>query len=138
MATALEIFRVLAVEFSAVSDDTAAAWLDMTEPLVSRKRFGRVYNQALALLTAHRMKISGIGSDGGASGHDGAPAQLAAYKAAGVASYSSGGESVSFDNSALTAALSADADYAQTAYGVQYLSLRNLRVVPIINAGEAR
>ncbi|MDR2359671.1 MAG: DUF4054 domain-containing protein [Oscillospiraceae bacterium] len=135
MATPLEIFRLVAAEFAAVSDETVNVWLELTAPIVSRKRFGRVYNQALALLTAHRMKTAELVSAGQAGG-EGALSELEAYKAAGVASYTSGGESVSFGSAALSGVVSPDADYAQTAYGTQYVALRNLYVIPIINSGE--
>jgi hypothetical protein len=138
MASPLEIFRLVAAEFTSVADGTVNEWLELTAPLVSRKRFGRVYNQALALLTAHRMKMAGAdsGSEPVAGGND--LAQLASYKSAGVSSYSSGGESISFDNGALTSALSADAEYSQTVYGVQYVTLRDLHSIAIVNSGEGR
>jgi hypothetical protein len=136
MANPLEIFRVVATEFSAVDNDTVNVWLDLTRPLVSRKRFGEVYEQALALLTAHRMKTAGVGvTESDAS--DNSLAEIGGVGAAfKIASYSSGGESVSFYNGALSTKLSPDAEYAQTVYGVQYLTLRELHTIPIVNAGE--
>lgn len=134
MAAPLVTFRVVAPEFATVDDATVNVWLDLTAPLVSRKRFGRVYEQALALLTAHRMKTANVGSDESDSGGlDNLGGVGVAFK---VASYSSGGESISFNNSALTSKISPDAEYSQTAYGVQYLTLRNLYTIPIISAGE--
>lgn len=132
MSISLAVFRMVAPEFSEVDDSDVNIWLDLTAPLVSRKRFGKMYEQALALLTAHRMKTANVGSDE-SGGFDSVGGTGAAFK---VASYSSGGESVSFNNSALTAKLSPDAEYSQTSYGVQYLTLRDLYSVSIINAGE--
>ncbi|GHU52694.1 hypothetical protein AGMMS49975_09030 [Clostridia bacterium] len=135
MATPLSIFRVVATEFAEVAGETVLIWLELTAPLVSRKRFGKVYNQALALLTAHRMKTASVGSietGGDELGDIGGVG--AAFK---IASYASGGESISFNSGTLTAKLSPDAEYAQTVYGVQYLTLRGLYAIPIINAGEA-
>ena len=90
MADALEIFRVVAVEFAKEDDATVGLWLNLTAPLVSRKRFGEVYGQALALLTAHRMKTAGVGSEsgGGESDLGDIGGVGAAFR---VASYSSGG-----------------------------------------------
>ena len=135
MADALEIFRVVATEFAAVDDAAVNVWLNLTSPLVSRKRFGEVYGQALALLTAHRMKTAGVGSESGGSESDlgDIGGVGAAFK---VASYSSGGESISFNSGALTAKLDSDAEYAQTVYGVQYITLRNLYMIPILNSAE--
>lgn len=139
MANPLEIFRIVAAEFAAVDDATVTAWLGLTAPLVSRKRFGRVYEQALALLTAHRMKSAGVGSESGSGSGGGELDNIAGVGAAfKIASYSSGGESISFNSGTLTAKLSPDAEFAQTVYGVQYLSLRELHTVAILNAGEAR
>jgi hypothetical protein len=126
----------VATEFAAVDDAAVQTWLDLTVPLVSRKRFGRVYEQALALLTAHRMKTAGVGVTDAGSDELGNIGDVGtAFK---VASYSSGGESISFNSGALTAKLSPDAEYTQTVYGVQFLTLRKLYTMAIINAGDAR
>jgi len=136
MANPLDIFRVVAAEFSAMDDATVNIWIDLTTPLVSRKRFGDLYEQALALLTAHRLKIAADIANAAESG--------AADDAGGfgvgfrVANFGSGGESVGFNNSVLTSDLNPDAEYTQTVYGVQYLTLRDLRRIGIINAGERR
>jgi len=136
MATPLEIFRLVATEFAAVDDTTVNMWIDITTPLVSRKRFGKVYEQALALLTAHRMKIAAVGTDGTANSElDEIAIVGAGFRVAG---YTSGGESVSYNGNVLTTQLSPDAEYTQTVYGVQYLTLRDLNIVSITNAGERR
>jgi hypothetical protein len=109
-------------------------WLDLTAPLVSRKRFGKVYEQALALLTAHRMKVAAIGMGESANGEfDGVGGAGIGFK---VGSYTSGGESISFNGSVLTSKLNPDAEFTQTVYGVQYLTLRNFHTMAIISAGE--
>lgn len=134
MAQPLKVFRIVAAEFAEVDDETVNTWLDLTAPLVSRKRFGKLYEQALALLTAHRMKMAAVGSDESAGGvFDDLGGAGVAFK---VGSYTSGGESVSFNSAALTSQLSTDAEYTQTMYGVQYISLRNRCAISIINAGE--
>ncbi len=134
MTQPLKVFRIVAAEFSGVDDETVNTWLDLTAPLVSRKRFGKLYEQALALLTAHRMKMAAVGSDESAGGaFDDLGGAGVAFK---VSSYTSGGESVSFNSAALTSQLNADAEYTQTMYGVQFLSLRNMCAISIINAGE--
>ena len=58
-STALGIFRIIAPEFQAVKDEVVEKYLVITEPFVSKSKFGRVYEQALALLVAHRMKLPG-------------------------------------------------------------------------------
>lgn len=76
--SAIQIFRIIAPEFKDVPDTEVEAMLELCEPLVSKRRFGRVYNQALALLAAHRLKLSGKGQDmiGGASALPGPPSAL--------------------------------------------------------------
>ena len=131
---ALKVFRVLAAEFSAVDDGTVNAWLELTAPLVSQKRFRKLYDQALALLTAHRMKMSGAfdetdeGEDGGVLG--------SVATGLRVASYSEGETSISFNNS--VSMLEDEAELTLTAYRTQYRTLLRMAIVPIMSSGEAR
>lgn len=108
-------------------DETLVSWLELTAPLVSKKRFGKLYDQALALLTAHRLKMAGYGDS--------------TYGTVGdtlrIGSYSEGETSVSFTVNQGTNLL-VDAELALTPYGLEYLSLRRLVVIPIRSAGEAR
>ena len=77
---ALDILRTIAPEFKAVSDEQVQKFLELCVPLVSKSRFGKLFDQALALLAAHRMKLSGLGVSviGGSSGEGGAPRRLPA------------------------------------------------------------
>lgn len=129
---ALKTFRVLATEFAAVDDETVNGWLELTAPLVSRRRFKKLYDQALALLTAHRMKVSGAfdETEEGDGGMGGIAAGLR------VSSYSEGSTSVSFNNS--VSMLEDDAELTLTAYGTQYRTLLRMVIVPIMSSGEAR
>ena len=123
----MEIFRLVAAEFASVSDEKVNTWIDLTAPLISKKIFGKLYEQALALLTAHRMKMSGYGDSTYGNIGD----------ALRIGSYSEGETSVSFTaNQSLT--LLVDADLTMTQYGVEYLSLRRRVIIPIRTAGEAR
>lgn len=54
MSKTLQIVRLVATEFEDLSDETIEMWIDLTKPLISKKVFGKLYEQALALLTAHR------------------------------------------------------------------------------------
>ncbi|MCI8627776.1 MAG: DUF4054 domain-containing protein [Lachnospiraceae bacterium] len=58
---ALELIRATMTEFSEVEEDTIKVFLTLAEPLVGKKRFGKFYQQALAYLTAHKMKLAGLG-----------------------------------------------------------------------------
>ena len=122
--SAIQIFRIIAPEFKDVPDTEVEAMLELCEPLVSKRRFGRVYNQALALLAAHRLKLSGKGQDmiGGGLGF-------------GLASVSEGSTNVSFNTANMNP--NDDSWYALTQYGMEYLNLRRLYIMSITSAGEA-
>ena len=128
----LKIFRILATEFSAITDDVVMAWIELTAPLISKRRFMNLWAQALALLTAHRMKMSNVGVDAADLSDS---AELNTVRAMGVANYSEGEVSIGF-NTNLASLTGADAELAMTPYGIQYLSLRRMRIVSIASAGE--
>ena len=127
MSKTLQIVRLVATEFDDLSDETIEGWIDLTKPLISQKVFGKLYEQALALLTAHRLKMSGYGD--GQLGTVGDSLR--------VNSYSEGETSIGFSVNQQTNLL-ADAELALTPYGLQFLSLRRLVVIPIRSAGETR
>jgi len=124
--TAIEIFRMVATEFSGTNDSDVEKWLELTAPLISKKRFGKLYEQAHALLTAHRMKMAGYGDS--------------SYGTVGdtlrVGNYSEGDTSIGFTTSQANNLL-ADGELSLTPYGLEYLSLRRLVIIPIRSAGEA-
>lgn len=123
--TALEIFRLVAMEFSSMKDAKVSQWLELTAPLISKRVFGKLYDQALALLTAHRLKMAGYGDN--------------SYGTVGdtlrIGSYSEGETSIGFTVNQATNLL-VDAELTLTPYGLEYLSLRRLVVIPIRSAGE--
>jgi hypothetical protein len=127
MEQAVRIFRLVATEFENLNDETVEAWLDLTAPLISKKVFGKLYDQALALLTAHRLKMAGYGDS--------------TYGTVGdtlrIGSYTEGETSISFTVNQGTNLL-VDAELALTPYGLEYLSLRRLVVIPIRSSGECR
>ena len=123
--TTLEIFRAVATEFSQVTDETVNMWIELTAPLISEKRFGKLYSQALAYLTAHRMKMAGMGDTSVGTVDNGLR----------VSSYSEGGVSISYSSSGQSA-MQVDGELALTSYGLQFLAIRRLVIIPIISAGE--
>ena len=122
---AVKIFRLMATEFSDLNQETVEAWMELTGPIISKKVFGRLYDQALALLTAHRLKMAGYGDS--------------TYGTVGdtlrIGNYSEGETSIGFTVNQGTNLL-VDAELALTPYGLEYLSLRRLVVIPIRSAGE--
>ena len=126
--TTLEIFRLIATEFSAISDTDVNKWIELTAPLISESRFGNTYEQALALLTTHKMKMAGLGDTSIGKIDD----------MVRVGSYSEGSVSISYNTGGSGGANIADEEYRLTAYGRQYLTIRCSKIIPILSAGETR
>ena len=123
--SALEIFRMIAPEFKKLSKVIVEKWIELAKPFVSQKRFGKDYAFALALIAAHRLKMAGYGTN--EFGDIGTTLR--------VSSFSEGEASVSF-NSGLATATDADAELKLTSYGIQFIQLRRIHIIPIVSAGE--
>lgn len=125
---AKDIIRLMGGEFADVPDETLEQWIEVVRPMVSRKQFGKLYEQALALLVAHKLKMGGYGENVlGPLGGIGV--------GFAVGSVSEGGSSISFGASQ-GGNLTPDAEYGLTVYGTQFLQLRRMCVVPIHCSGE--
>lgn len=126
--TAIEIIRLIGGEFSSVADETIEQWIEIVRPMVSKKQFGKLYEQGLAYLVCHKLKMAGLGENPlGELGSIGLGLT--------VGSVSEGGSSVSFGANQ-SSSLAKDAELAMTAYGVQFLQLRRSVIVPIHCGGE--
>lgn len=136
---AIDIFRLVATEFADIPDEDVIdeqtgkvltygvkTFLDLFKDQISKKRFGKIYNKALAYLTAHKLKMMGYG-DNSTSGMIGDSLR--------VSSYSEGETSISFSTNQVTN-LQSDAEYALTVYGLEFLTLRRTAIIPIVSAGE--
>ena len=115
----LVLFRTLiAPEFASKTDDELSAAFALAEQRLNPTVFGARLNEAVALLAAHRFamlaRLSATGG-GGVSGMG------------PVASMAAGGLSVSFASGSYQARTAEDAELAQTAYGLQFLALRDAR-----------
>ena len=126
--TVIEIIRMVGKEFSSVEDGEVEKWIEMVRPMVSKKMFGKLYEQAVAYLVCHKMKMSGYGEN-----------PLGELGAIGigfaVGSVSEGGSSISLGANQ-SSNIVTDAELGLTAYGVQYLSLRRMVIVPIHCSAE--
>ena len=126
--TAIEIIRLVAPEFSEVDDAVISKWVEIVKPMVSQKQFGDLYEQAMAYLVCHKLKMAGNGvtplGDLGTIGIG-----------FSIGSVSEGGTSVSF-GAGQSSNLATDAELTLTAYGLQFLSLRRLVIIPIRCSGE--
>ena len=125
---AKEIIRMIGQEFDEVSSDELDKWVNLVRPVLSRNQFGKLYEQAVAYLACHKMKMAGLGKnplgDMGTIGLGFA-----------TSSVSEGGSSVSFGANQSTN-LAVDAELGLTVYGVQFLQLRRTVVIPIHCGGE--
>lgn len=126
--TAIEIIRLVAPEFAGTSDEVLNQWIEVVRPMVSKKQFGKLYEQGLAYLVAHKMKMAGLGDN-----------PLGDLGTVGVGfaigSVSEGGSSISFGASQ-SSNLVADAELGLTRYGVEFLQIRRSVIVPIHVSGE--
>lgn len=125
---AIQYIRLIGKEFISMTDAELHLWVEMVRPMVSRKQFGKLYEQAIAYLVCHKLKMAGYGEnplgDMGAIGIGFA-----------VGSVSEGGSSISFGANQ-SSNLATDAELGLTAYGVQFLQLRRMVIVPIHCSGE--
>ena len=138
MRDALEIFRLVATEFSDMPDEDEIdpetgkivrygvnSFLKLYSDQISEKRFGSSYQKALAYLTAHKLKMNGYGDNQNGKISD----------SLRVGSYSEGETSISYTTNQQTN-LQVDAEYALTVYGLEFLTLRRNAIIPIVSAGE--
>lgn len=133
---AIDIFRMVANEFDNIPEEDQVidgkkvygvkTYMELFSNQISKRRFGDSYNKALAYLTAHKLKMMGFGINS-SSGN--------IADSLRVSSYSEGETSISFStNQAMN--LQADAEYALTVYGLEFLTLRRNAIISIISSGE--
>ncbi len=127
----VEMVKMLgAGEFDSVGVDEITLWDEFVSPMVSKKQFGKLYNQAKALLICHKLALSGKGES--------SLGELGKVKNSfTAASVSDGGTSISYANVG-AGNLAPNAEYAMTIYGTQYLQLLRMCIVPIHISGEER
>ena len=74
MDDVLEVFRVIAPEFSNLTDEEVTAMLELFSPMVSKNTFGTKYNLALAYFVAHILALNGVYATAQGSSTDGSVA----------------------------------------------------------------
>lgn len=125
--TAYEIIRVIGTEFASVPDDTLNAYIEIFSPMVSARQFRKLYPHGIAFLVMHKLKMAGFGDNPlGDMGKIGT--------GFAVGSVSEGGSSVSFGANQ-SSNLATDAELALTVYGLQFLSIRRMVIIPIHVSG---
>ena len=121
------ILRTIAPEFKDKTDDDLRIWIELAEPYLSEGKYGKLYPQAIAYLTAHKMSLNVPAS----AGTQGEKIDTSVKNTMNVASFTEGSTSISFNNSA-------DAEYLLTAYGLQFLAIKKRCIVPVMIAGMKR
>ena len=58
-ADSIAVFRVIATEFSELTDAQLETWFELFAPMVSKHTFGSKYNLALAYFVAHILALNG-------------------------------------------------------------------------------
>ena len=117
----LQLFRLFAAEFTDMDDAIVNTWIELTMPMVDCKQFASLYEQAVAYLTAHRIKMS--------QKSDGEAANDGNGGIAGISSYSEGGVSISYNTPNLT---QLERQEEATIYGLQYLAIREQMVTSVV------
>lgn len=127
--TVYEMVRKLgAGEFDNVSQKDIEWWVEFVTPMVSKKQFGKLYDHARALLICHKLKMAGL--------EDNALGEMGKVKNGfSASSVSDGGSSISFASSGV-GNLTTNAELGMTIYGMQYLQLLKMCVIPIHISGE--
>jgi hypothetical protein len=131
------ILRTIAPEFKDKTDDDLRIWIELAEPYLSEGKYGKLYPQAIAYLTAHKMSLNVPAS----AGTQGEKIDTSVKNTMNVASFTEGSTSISFNNSAVSggaASGDADAEYLLTAYGLQFLAIKKRCIVPVMIAGMKR
>lgn len=76
MDEVLKVFRVIAPEFSNLTDEEVTAMLELFAPMVSKNTFGTKYNLALAYFVAHIIALNGVYATAQGSSTDGSVAGI--------------------------------------------------------------
>ena len=125
--TQLELFRKIAPELDTFDDEEVNDVLCFIGDTVSKKQFGKVYDRAVALLAAHQLTLQNIirnDENGGAA---------TSITAGAITSEREGDLQRSYGgHTSWSSGSSADDLLKKTVYGLQYLTLHSMFVIPVI------
>jgi hypothetical protein len=114
--TSLELFRALVPAMASIADATVEQYLTTASCRLCPTAFGTKWAEASVWLAAHIMYRVVPGAGGAVPGTTGA-----------VSSLKTGDETINFATTAATGGTGVDSDLAGTAYGAQFLALRDSR-----------
>ena len=125
--TQLEIFRKIAPEFQQISDDDVQEMMDFVGDVLSKKQFGKMYDRAVALLAAHQFTLQTmIAGDENAGAATSLTSGALVSEREGDLQRSYGGTSAGSGGSDMDSLLK------KTVYGLQFLTLRSMCIVPVM------
>lgn len=119
----IELFRLIIPGFDSVTDDMVMAMRKVCLPQVSFERFGKLYDEALCYLIAHRLTIQEVISTQGATSASLTAGAVVSEKEGDLAR--SFGASGSSNNGAATDTLD------KTVYGQEFKRIRNMCVLSV-------
>ena len=123
--TALQVFRLVASEFSATSDETVDVVFALVAPQVSESKFGKLYPQAIAYLAAHWLAWQAVITSSGSTG--------GAATGGRITSEREGDLSRSYTDNSRNPTTSSFADNLdRTAYGLEFKRLARMAIVPLV------
>lgn len=114
-SSVLAVFRVVASEFSATSDDDVVAWINLETPRVNSAAYGTDTSEAIALRVAHKLKLEAEEATVGAGGHSVGPGS----------SIRTGDLAITRSSVLRSSDTNADLFWKSTRYGLQYLALQD-------------
>lgn len=130
----IAILKAIAPEYKEMGEDDLRIWVELSEPYISESKYGKLYYQALAYLTAHKLSLNAPVE----KKEEGGSISTSVKSTMNVASFSEGSTSISFNNPSTSSSggsSSADAEYLLTSYGLQFMDIKKQCIVPIAIAG---
>lgn len=131
------ILKAVAPEYEGMGEDKLRIWVELAEPYVSERVYGKFYHQALAYLTAHKLSLNvPVKKE-----EENSTISTSVKDTMNVASFTEGSTSISFNNPSTSSnggTSSADAEYLLTSYGLQFLDIGKRCVLPIAISGMQR
>lgn len=122
IAPTYDEFIVIYPEFTSIAESVVENALTLASRMIDVGAWGDFYSDAIGLDTAHSLAIKAMGGNKPTGGLQGAVGAISGVSAAGV--------STSFATVTPDAKHKSDIWYMKTAYGLEFLSLRD-RVIPL-------
>ena len=122
IAPTYDDFIAIYPEFTSIGQPIVENYLSLASRMIDVGAWGEFYSDAIGLDTAHSLAIKAMGGNKPTGGLQGAIGAISSVSAAGV--------NTSFATVTPDAKHKSDIWYMKTAYGLEFLSLRD-RVIPM-------